>query len=79
VSVKTILRKYDIKACPAAADGPEADRLLRFILLRGSQEGRSAPEVFKDVQEVARVSCNKDIISRLRTPEPVGRLLLMLM
>ncbi len=55
VSVKTILRKYDIKACPAAADGPEADRLLRFILLRGSQEGRAASEVFKDVQEVARV------------------------
>jgi hypothetical protein len=56
VSVKTILRKYDIKSCPAAADGPEADRLLRFILLRGSQEGRAASEVFKDVQEVARVS-----------------------
>jgi hypothetical protein len=54
--VKTILRKYDVKSCPAAADGPEADRLLRFILLRGSQEGRAAPEVFKDVQEVARVS-----------------------
>ena len=75
--MKTILRKYDIKSCPAGGEGPEADRLLRFILLRGSQEGRCAQEVFKDVREVARVSIGFKSLqntlmvnSRVSDPDP---------
>jgi hypothetical protein len=41
------------QAYPAHGDGPEADRLLRFLLLRG---GEAHGEAWRDVQEVARVS-----------------------